>query len=91
MNQENLEDAKQQFKMFCNLKDKTIREYELIPMVADIIKEIDTQIEANKTFLTTFNIQNKESITDNKKTQEIASCEATKGIVGYRVEEEYPF
>ena len=91
MNQENLEDAKQQFKMFCNLKDKTIREYELIPMVADIIKEIDTQIEANKTFLTTFNIQNNESITDNKKTQEIASCEATKGIVGYRVEEEYPF
>jgi len=91
MNQENLEDAKQQFKMFCNLKDKTIREYELIPMVADIIKEIDTQIEANKTFLTTFNIQDKESITDNKKTQEIASCEATKGIVGYRVEEEYPF
>ena len=79
--------------MFCNLKDKEIREFELIPMIADIIKELDTQIEANKTFLTTFNIKGKKSIISDEKTQEIASCEATKGIVGYRVDEteDYPF
>lgn len=93
INQENLEDVKQQFKKYCKLKDKAIVEYNLTSMVVEIVKEIDTQIEANKTFLTTFNIKDKESITDNKKTQEIASCEATKGIVGYRVDEteDYPF
>lgn len=91
INQDNLEDAKQQFKMFCNLKDKEIREFELIPMVADIIKELDAQINANKTFLTTFNLQDTESITEANKTQENALNSLRS--ISYVVDdtEDYPF
>lgn len=91
INQDNLEDAKQQFKMFCNLKDKEIREFELIPMVADIIKELDAQINANKTFLTTFNLQETESITEANKTQENALNSLRS--ISYVVDdtEDYPF
>lgn len=91
INQDNLEDAKQQFKMFCNLKDKEIREFELIPMVADIIMELDAQINSNNTFLTTFNLQDTESITEANKTQENALNSLRS--ISYVVDdtEDYPF
>lgn len=87
IHQDNLEDAKQQFHMYCKLKNAQIKEFNLEAVVNDIVSELDTQITANKAFLDTFNIQDKESINFNEKTQE-------KGIKPYMLvhaEEEYPF
>lgn len=86
---ENLEDAKHQLHLYCQLEDKLIREYELTSMVGDIVNEIDTQIKANKAFLDTFNLQDEETYYDDYTTQE-------KGIKSYMLihvddNENYPF
>ena len=85
---ENLEDAKHQLHFYCNKEDKLIREYELTSMVGDILNEINLQIEANKAFLTTFNLQDKETYYNEEIMQE----NALKAI-SYKVDdtEDYPF
>ena len=85
---ENLEDAKHQLHFYCNKEEKLIREYELTSMVGDIVNEIDTQIKANKAFLTTFNLQGKETYYNEEIMQE----NALKSI-SYKVDdtEDYPF
>ena len=89
INQENLEDAKQKFKQqYLKSKDKLIIEFGLTSMVEDIFKELDAKINANKADLTTFNLQDKESIIEDEKTQENAGKQV---IIGYKVEEEIPF
>ena len=85
---ENLEDAKHQLHFYCNKEDKLIREYELTSMVGEILNEINLQIEANKAFLTTFNLQGKETYYNEEIMQE----NALKSI-SYKVDdtEDYPF
>ena len=85
---ENLEDAKHQLHFYCNKEDKLIKEYGLTSMVGDIINEINLQIEANKAFLTTFNLQDKETYYNEEIMQE----NALKSI-SYKVDdtEDYPF
>ena len=74
-NYDNLEDAKHQLHSYCDINDKLIREYELTSMVGKILSEIDNIKNANKSDLTDFNNQDIETITNDEKTQEIASCE----------------
>lgn len=88
INQENLLEAKGYFKQYIKSKDKLIIEFGLTPMVEDIFKELDAKINANKADLTTFNLQDKESIIEDEKTQENAGKQV---IIGYKVEEEIPF
>ena len=85
---ENLEDAKHQLHLYCDKEDKLIKEYGLTSMVGNIINEINLQIEANKAFLTTFNLQDKETYYNEEIMQE----NALKSI-SYKVDdtEDYPF
>ena len=88
---DNLEDAKQTFHMYIKMVDAAIREYELQPMVGEILNEINLQIEANKAFLTTFNLQDKETYYNEEIMQE-NGYNALQAI-SYVVDdtEDYPF
>ena len=58
-----------------NKFDKLIRKYGLMQLAMDMYTQIDAQKNANKSDLTNFNNQDVETITNDEKTQEIASCE----------------
>lgn len=83
-----LDDAKQTFHSYCKMYNTQIREYNLFQVVNVVNTEIDAYWSANKAFLTTFSLQDKETYYNEEIMQE----NALKSI-SYKVDdtEDYPF